>query len=310
MVVIGSKLACYHPTTAWRSKSGRNLDTGKWPITFNPLNGYMDMPVELPCGKCIGCRLESSRRWAVRCVHEAQMHEKNCFITLTYSPENLPENGSLNKRDIQLFMKRLRFRFGAGIRFFQCGEYGDQTNRPHHHVLLFGHDFDDKYYFKSGNGIPYYRSPALEELWTYGISTIGELTFNSCAYVARYIMKKINGAMAEDHYQGRLPEFVTMSRKPGIGKTWIEKYYKDVYPNDYVVVKSGIANPKIVKSAPPRYYDNWYNLQNPLSYDTIILRRKIKLRKLKESGELSYDRLEIKEQLKNLKIQKLVRTLE
>ena len=80
---------------------------GKFPIVFTPKDGYYDMPIQVPCGQCAGRRLDQSKQWALRCVHEAQVHDENCFITLTYNNENLPKDGSLNKRDFQLFMKRL-----------------------------------------------------------------------------------------------------------------------------------------------------------------------------------------------------------
>jgi hypothetical protein len=134
-------MPCYFPITAWRSKDGKN-EAGKWPVVFKPTAGYLDKELKLPCGRCIGCRLERSRQWAVRCVHEASLHEKNCFITLTYSPENLPKDGSLDVSHFQKFMKRFRKRFGPGIRFFHCGEYGESLSRPHYHACIFGFDFE------------------------------------------------------------------------------------------------------------------------------------------------------------------------
>ena len=168
------------------------------------------------CGQCVGCRLERSRQWAIRCVHESQMHEQNCFITLTYSDEFLPENGSLQLKHFQDFMKRLRFHVGGGIRFFHCGEYGEENGRPHHHAIIFNHDFADKKVWKTNNGVVLYRSKILEELWPYGFATVGCVSFESAAYVARYITKKVNGDMADSHYLGREPEYITMSRRPGV----------------------------------------------------------------------------------------------
>jgi len=91
-------MACFHPLQAYQ------LDTGE--IQFH--DSGRGHPLELPCGQCIGCRLERSRQWAIRCVHEASMHENNCFITLTYAPEYLPPDGGLIKSDFQKFIKRLR----------------------------------------------------------------------------------------------------------------------------------------------------------------------------------------------------------
>lgn len=132
-------MTCYHPIQGYRSKMGRNKATGLWPVVFNLNDGYGDLPVQIPCGRCIGCRLEHSRQWAIRCVHEASLHEENTFLTLTYNNEYVDPNFSLNKTDITNFLKRLRKNTGRKIRYFQCGEYGEQFHRPHHHVLLFGY---------------------------------------------------------------------------------------------------------------------------------------------------------------------------
>ena len=244
-------MVCYHPITAWRSQEGRGAN-GKWPLVFNKRDGYCDLEVKIPCGQCSGCRLDRSRQWAVRCVHEASMYTDNCFITLTYDNEHLASD-SLVPRDYVLFMKRLRKMFGSGIRFFHCGEYGSINERPHHHAIIFNFDFPDKELWSIRDGFCLYRSRSLEDLWPYGFSTIGDVTFESAAYVARYVLKKISGKESTEHYHGRIPEYVTMSRKPGNAYDWIRKFKNDVYPNDFVVIRGGI------KCRPPRYYDNIYD---------------------------------------------------
>lgn len=193
------------------------------------------------------------------------MWTHNSFITLTYSEENLPTGKSLNYRDFQLFMKRLRFNTGYPIRFFMCGEYGEKDARPHYHALLFGYQFPDlQYWGKSPAGHNVYRSKILEELWTLGNSLIGNVTRESAGYVARYCMKKVTGDLAETHYaytaedgtiKHRTPEFARMSLKPGIGATWYAKYHDDVHPNDYVVTDG-------IKVPVPRYYDNMFKANN------------------------------------------------
>jgi len=222
---------CYSPLTGYRSRvTGAS---GKRQIVFKSSEGYLDQPVEVPCGRCIGCRLEYSRQWAVRCVHEASLYDENSFLTLTYSPENLPSNGSLVKRDLQLFFKRLRKSLPEKkIRYFACGEYGDRNGRPHYHVCLFNHNFRDRYLYTVRDGVALYRSESLERLWPAGFSTIGDVTFESAAYVARYTMKKFKGDEDEKkkHYEicdsetgeihDLLPEFAIMSRRPGIGSGW------------------------------------------------------------------------------------------
>lgn len=186
------------------------------------------------------------------------MHERNAFITLTYSPENLPADGSLNYRTFQLFMKRLRKHFApAPVRFYMCGEYGDDLARPHYHACLFGVDFPDKTLWQTTPaGSKIYRSETLEALWPLGFSSIGDVTFESAAYVARYILKKINGDAGPAHYGSIRPEFTCMSRMPGLGSSWFAKYLSDVYPHDRVVVRGK-------QTRPPRYYDILLKAQNP-----------------------------------------------
>ncbi|AXH75123.1 MAG: replication initiator protein [Microviridae sp.] len=245
-------MPCYHPLPAWYSKE-RNA-SGKRAIVFKIAEAYTDRPLSLPCGRCIGCRLEYARQWAVRCMHEASLWDSNCFLTLTYSDAYLPQNGSLRPRDVVLFLKRLRKQYGAGIRFFQCGEYGEQLARPHHHMLLFNHRFGDAVRVRdsvgtNGTGDALYSSAELSRLWPWGFAGIGEVTFQSAGYVARYSLKKVRGPDADWHYSGRVPEYLTMSRRPGIGSTWIHRFAADVYPSDELIVNGKVTRP-------PRYYDN------------------------------------------------------
>lgn len=260
------------------------------------------MPVKVPCGQCVGCRLERSRQWAVRCVHEASLHEHNCFVTLTYNDKCLPLGGTLVKRDHQLFLKRLRkYIYPEKVRFYMCGEYGEQLKRPHYHFILFGIDFPDKFLWIRNNGFPLYRSKLLEMLWPFGFSTIGDVTFETCAYTARYIMKKVNGDIAEDYYQGRLPEYTCMSRRPGIAHDWLEKYEDDVYPHDYVVIRGG------VKCRPPRYYDKIYDLDHPDVFRGVKARRKYRAAK---NPDGTYERLHVRETVQLARLKKLIRPYE
>lgn len=260
-------MACYYPIPAYRMFDGS--------VSFKK-RGDIVSDLQLPCGQCIGCRLERSRQWAVRCMHEASLHEQNCFITLTYDDEFLPVDGGLRVRDFQLFMKRLRKHFfSQRVRFFHCGEYGDLNRRPHYHAILFGVDFDDKI---AANDClsPLYISPVLRQLWPYGMSTVGAVSFESAAYVARYSLKKITGPNAELHYQRVIPEtgeivqispeYVTMSRRPGIGRGWIDKFHSDVYPSDEVIINGH-------SSRPPRFYDNFLDVHNGLLLDDIKFKR-------------------------------------
>lgn len=254
-------MGCDFPLKAYRSQE-INPATGKSQLTFNPKLARNSLnPVDLPCGRCTGCRLERSRQWAVRIMHEAQLHDDNCFITLTFNDEHLPVDYSVDPRDMQLFFKKLRKSLEPKkVRFFLCGEYGDLNLRPHYHIILFGHAFlnDRKLFKRNKHGHHLYTSPSLEQLWPYGLSSLGEVTFNSAAYVARYAMKKITGKGAEAHYLREhplhhficrtRPEFLLMSRRPGIGAPWLGKFKSDVYPSDEVIVNG-------VPSKPPRFYD-------------------------------------------------------
>jgi len=190
-------------------------------------------------------------------MHESQLHRFSSFVTLTYSDDHLPYGGVLHYRHFQLFCKKLRKRHGP-FRFFMCGEYGDNLYRPHYHAALFGVGFPDRYpWRKSSAGFQLYRSPFLESVWDFGTAEIGELSFDSAAYVARYCMKKRTGKSADEHYArivpdtGELislvPEFARMSLRPGIGAQWLDKYVDDILPRDAVVMEG--------KQVPiPRYY--------------------------------------------------------
>lgn len=281
-------------------------------MVFNRKYGFVDLPVTIPCGQCIGCRLERSRQWAIRCVHEAQLHDANAFITLTYDEEHLPPGPSLEKTHFQLFIKRLRKHIKpTKIRYYHCGEYGSNYGRPHYHACLFGFDFPDKYLWSERKSIKLYRSPMLERLWPQGLSSIGNVTFESAAYVARYITKKYLGPDSAKHYErvdtdtGEItsitPEYTTMSLKPAIGKLWYDKYSADVYPSDEIILRG-----KRLK--PPRYYNGLYELQNPASMATI---KKSRIRKArKNSSDTTPARLLVRERSKLLQAKQLLRPLE
>lgn len=250
-------MPCYHPIQAWRTKF--NLSSGKPDIFFSNVGKYpqhLIEPIQLKCGQCIGCRLERSRQWAVRCVLEAKQHEENSFITLTYDDEHLPSalssdseriHSTLDKTDLQKFWKRLRKHLnGRKIRYFACGEYGEQFSRPHYHAILFGYKFEKE--LREVNGKPVWVAPELLDVWQQGLVSADEVSFESCAYVARYNLKKINGPGALEYYDGRQPEFVTMSRRPGIGKGFFDVYWQNIYGNDRIISRG-------VPVKPPPYFD-------------------------------------------------------
>lgn len=246
-------MPCFHPLLGYRVLHPN--ENGKYPLLFTrPKDGMYELQ-KVSCGQCIGCRLERSRQWAVRCEHEARLYgENNMFLTLTFDGKKVDVEtaNNLKPKVFVDFMKRLREHISPlKCRFFHCGEYGSERGRPHHHAIIFGYRFPDMYVFFRNNGLPVYRSPTLEKLWKFGFSSIGDVSFESCAYVARYIMKKQTGDRASV-YHGKQPEYVTMSRRPGIGVGFLERYEKDIYPQDQVIIRGGI------KCRPPRYYDDLY----------------------------------------------------
>jgi hypothetical protein len=295
-------MPCYHPLLAYK------LD-GK--VTFNKPFAYAK-GFNLPCGQCIGCRLSYSRQWAIRCVHEAQMHEESCFITLTFSPEEMAKRdnpASLDVTEFQRFMKRLRKKYGK-VRFFHCGEYGEKNKRPHYHALLFGLDFKDKELFSKRDDVRLYTSQSLAELWPHGFSTIGEVNFESAAYVARYVMKKVRGEGAEEYYSNWIdpitgevtdvkPEYATMSRKPGIGYEWFKEYKDDVFPHDYCVVRGHEVRP-------PRYYET---LLSEEELAAVKEKRKEKMPEVYDQYDERMDRLWVSQEVKLEALKRLVRDL-
>jgi hypothetical protein len=244
-------------------------------------------------------------------VHEASLYENNSFITLTYSDAFRPWDNSLDKSDFQKFMKRLRKSLPYPVRFYHCGEYGDTYGRPHFHACIFNHDFMDKKPWQIQNKEILYRSKTLEGLWEYGYSSIGSVTFQSAAYVARYIMKKINGDHADQHYEWidpetgeihqRAPEYTTMSRRPGIGKPWLDKFGMDIYPDDFVIINNK-------KMRPPRFYDTNYEIKEPDEFQKIKRARKRSLKKHQSNN--TPERLRVREKVQLLKLQQLPRKVD
>lgn len=305
-------MPCYYPLQAnfsirsdgkksifFSNSKARLFEMGK--SSLDPASGLM-----LPCGRCMGCLLERSRQWAVRIMHEAQMYDENCFLTLTFDEDHLRSecpDGSISKKHMQKFLKRLRQRFSdRKIRYFYCGEYGEQFGRPHYHLCLFNFDFPDKELSHVSKGFRYYTSNICSSLWRFGNNLISDLTFDSAAYVARYCTKKINGSLAEDHYKGRTPEFSQASLKPGIGALWLDKFgATDVFPHDNVVVNS-------YPCKPPRYYDKRLEKHDPLRFEAVKADRV--LRAEARSDDSTHARLLVREKCLKSRFNKLVRKME
>lgn len=302
-------MPCYHPLVAFDfgvlPSGKKNLKIypngtdhlefkkGRWcAVTTDFRSPYAERYKEpfspIPCGKCVGCKLEYSRMWANRCVLESKLHKSSLFLTLTYDDLCVPrvlygerENGeareamTLKKSDFQKFMKRLRryvvyhiddtFANSAitmvddnpTLRFYACGEYGPQTLRPHYHALIFGLDLPDKVLLRNERGNAYYISKILSELWPFGNHIIGDVGFKSAAYVARYCTKKLSGEDAEAAYDfyGIERPFLLMSRKPGIGIPYYEQFLKEKSPDERIVVSTvdgGLA------FSWPKYFESKY----------------------------------------------------
>lgn len=266
-------MSCYHPNKAFRLgvKDNGKLDlalrsynvdhlelvNGKWQ---NAYDSFVDPRsdrtvkdfIEVPCGKCLGCRMDYSRRWADRMMLEMEDHEESYFITLTYNDDHLPWNPmpdlhtgeiidsvkTLRKEDLQKFIKRLRKQTGQDLMYFACGEYGEHTSRPHYHLIVFGLHLDDLQFFKKSNlGFNYYLSPFLDSVWSIGSGKqhanrepighvlVAPATWETCAYTARYVTKKADHDFTEYYNEHNIqPEFCIMSRRPAIAKNAFLKY--------------------------------------------------------------------------------------
>ncbi len=253
-------MSCYHPSRVpIRRKS-----------VFKGLR--LQYTQEVPCGSCLGCRKEQGRQWAVRIMHEVQFHDVSYFVTLTYNDDELPRHGSLRADDFSRFVKDLRRAYPQErVSYYGCGEYGGSSQRPHYHAVLFGVDFLDKCIDVTSTSDDVWRSQSLEDVWGRGRCQLGSVTMASASYIAKYVRKKI-GPGSQDKYEAvivdtgelvdRRPEFSRMSLKPAIGKEWIQNYWRDVYPRDFVVVDGHEAKP-------PRFYDKWMDEHLPFVMDHV-----------------------------------------
>lgn len=267
-------MPCFHPVPAWRSKRV-NRETGKRGISFKMVDGFKDFPVEVPCGKCVGCIQARANEWAMRCEHEAKCWDWNWFITLTY--EVMPPDGSLQPKDLQDFWKRLRKRGYEGLRYFACGEYGEAFSRPHYHALVFNWlPVDLRRSERVSDKKVVYESADLQEAWGLGRVQLDAFSPAAAQYVTNYVRKKVLGNDASSHYGSRVREFQTMSRRPGLGKIFLARYLHDIYPDGYVTRPGGS-----IKRA-PRFYDLTLEKVDPR------MMRKVR-RKRKEMASLDVD---------------------
>lgn len=302
-------MPCYGPLTAYRPAAGANSRR----LVFDKRKSHSGIPIPVPCGQCIGCKLERSRQWALRMTHELRTQPpgtQSCFVTLTYRDRDLPPNLSLDKPAYIKFMKRLRDHHGPGLRFFGCGEYGEKSARPHYHFIFFNYRPHDLKVLKRDDQFTLYDSKFLETLWPYGNNAVGDVSFDSCAYVARYCTKKITGPAAEKHYNGRTPEFTTMCRDPGIGSDYYHKYKGELLAHDTVIANG-------VPCSPPRYYDKKTensdaNMRRGLDksiLETLKMKRRAKIATAQSKADNTSRRRVVRETVQIAKLKQKARKL-
>lgn len=262
--------------------------------------------IEIPCGNCLECRLKYSRDWANRMMLEAKEWTNNYFVTLTYDNEHLPFNDdglmTLCPDDFTKFMKRLRKHFKDNvIRFFGCGEYGDKSNRPHYHIILYNVPFDDLEFFSMSNGYALYNSATLNKLWPYGHSIVADVSWKSCAYVARYVLKKQKGINKSFYEKIKIsPEFSRMSRRPGIGRNYFDLHYEDIYKFDELIIGDDTGGKK---SKPPRYFDKCLENLDEIWYG-LIKKKRMEIAEINKANLLGNSKLSYLDILNNRKLKK------
>lgn len=313
-------MTCYAPIQAWLKPT----PTGKKSVSFKPVLGYE--AARLPCMKCIGCKLKKSQEWSNRIAHEKYFYELSVFLTLTYNNQNLPKNNHLVHEHFQLFIKRLRRKMEYDhkkqnpdcteypkIKYYMCGEYGDQSGRAHYHAIILGVDFPDKKKHSQGkSGIWQYVSKTLDDLWGMGFCTIGSVTQESAAYTARYIMKKqyeeqknaalhARKSITAQKKQADTPPAPYMVCSKGFGKRFYEKYGDQIHARDSVINHKGKENPV------PRYYDNLLAVRDPQKLADLKEIRKAKA--LNNYLDNSPERLAVRGEVKKAQIKSLKRNI-
>lgn len=283
-------MACYHPSKVDVNRRLRGDQTRRDTVT-------------VPCGKCLGCRADQAREWAIRLSHTAALYPKSSwFITLTYEDKHLPgqwpddkrTRGTLDPEEMTLFLKRLRRSKARKIRYFLCGEYGEKTLRPHYHMALFGARLGDKQQIGTRKGTPVFHHQGITDTWGMGSVEVASLSWKSASYVAGYVTKKVvekanpTNHLRVDPDNGEIlevePEFQRMSRRPALGREWLERHWEDVYPRDFVVMDGSPFKP-------PRYYDKRMEVINPEIMEEVRHQRFI------DAEEIGDEKLIMKEKI-------------
>ncbi len=231
------------------------------------------------------------------------------FLTLTYATQHLPKNNALDHHHFQKFIRSLRKQTKKKLRYFMCGEYGEPTEknnfiaRPHFHALIFGHRPADIKLVNIRNGSRNYVSEQISKLWLYGTHEIGYVSFKNAGYVARYVLKKqtLDKLTGELPHDGKTPPYIRMSNRPGIGKTWYERYaHTDLYPHDFAVLPDGR------QTSVPAYYRKLLADENPALAETL---RNARVAKAKDNPDNTPDRLATREFVQTKKAERLIREL-
>ena len=337
-------MVCYHPLHAFPNgftkdgKQAYKITSNKvMSVSFDKSNGHWYMStdknryannkfIDIPCNQCIGCRIDYSRQWAVRCVLESYYHSQTWFLTITYDDEHVPHSAyidnitgevkdilTLDSNDFTKFLKRLRYYYkektGKEFRYFSCGEYGSKTLRPHYHMIAFGLELDDlKLVKQSPTGGNLYESELVNKAWKRGYVLLSESNFDTCAYTARYVMKKRKGKDADEYeFYNIEKEFVRMSRNKGIGYEYYQEHKHEIYEHDEIILVDG------KKFKPPKFFDDMYEAEFPEKFEKV---REARIKAVEVSDDTKeqlygdkYLRLSREEVCKKASVSKLKREL-
>lgn len=303
-------MPCYYPITVFKGKDGN--------VTYARNQSHVNYLRKIPCGRCIGCRLEYSKVWALRCLHESYLYDDNIFLTLTYDNDNIPLHNDLNPDDFTKFIKRLRYERNKNngsnqyqrIRYYMCGEYGADTLRPHYHAILFNYRPQDSQLYTTRKGKRVYKSEELRKTWKKGNIEFSDVNFNTCAYVSRYMLKKLkySESIKYDVYNEitglveytKHREYTRMSRNPGIGYDFFKNTHMDTLGTYTYVLEGG------VHVSIPRYY---VEKADEIS-DGLTKVYKKKRRQRIENRELTPEQLMNRERVQKQRINKLERNFE
>lgn len=301
-------MSCLHPLKAYQVL-GKKTKNGKSVIVFDK-NKALQMgfaqEIQLPCGQCMECRLRRARDWSLRLIREKKEWPYSYFITLTYDEEHLHrvlsldhatgeviEISTLVKKDMQDFLKRYRYYFG-NIKFFQAGEYGEISQRRHHHMIVFQEKpiEDMQFMFYNREKQPIYKSEQIQSIWGHGIISIGEVTVESAGYVRRYITKKQTGNGKRMYEElGIEPEYTTMSN--GLGRKYYEKQKFTIYNTDEMIYNNFKGKRKSRK--PPKAWDRLYEEEYPDDFYEIKLNRRNARISIREGKEAQTEREDFEE---------------